>query len=74
MFVKEQFRNKGIAKSMFSFIAKFALDNDCNRIEWTVLKWNHLAINFYKKLGAIKKDEWDIYKLSGKALERLVWK
>jgi len=74
MYVRDEMRNKGIGKSMFSFIGRHALDSGCNRLEWTVLKWNQPSINFYKKLGAEPKDEWDIYKLSGKALEKLAWK
>ena len=74
MYVKEKMRNNGIGKSMFSFIARHAINNGCSRLEWTVLKWNKPSINFYKKLGAEPKDEWDIYKLNGKALERLAWK
>ena len=74
MYVKDKMRNKGIGKSMFSFIARHAINNGCSRLEWTVLRWNKPSINFYKKLGAEPKDEWDIYKLNGKALERLAWK
>ncbi|MBM3700905.1 MAG: GNAT family N-acetyltransferase [Actinobacteria bacterium] len=74
MYVKEKMRNKSIGKSMFSFIARYAINNGCSRLEWTVLKWNKPSINFYKKIGAEPKNEWDIYKLSGNALERLAWK
>jgi len=71
MYVRDEMRNKGIGKSMFSFIARHAINSGCSRLEWTVLKWNKSSINFYKNLGALTKDEWDIYKLSGIALERL---
>ncbi len=74
MYVREKMRNKGIGKSMFSFIARHAINTGCSSIEWTVLKWNKPSINFYKRLGAEQKDEWDMYKLSGNALERLAWK
>ncbi|MBN1298673.1 MAG: GNAT family N-acetyltransferase [Actinobacteria bacterium] len=74
MFVKQDMRNRGIGKKMFAFLAKHAIENGCNRIEWTVLKWNKPSIDFYKRLGAEPKDEWDIFKISGKALERLAWK
>jgi len=74
MYVRDDIRNNGVGKSMFSFIAGHAINTGCSRLEWTVLKWNKPSINFYKKLGAEPKDEWDIYKLSGNALERLAWK
>jgi len=71
MYVRDELRNKGIGKSIFSYIARYAINSGCSRLEWTVLKWNQQSINFYKNLGAVPKDEWDIYKLSGKALENL---
>ena len=40
-------------------------------MEWSVLDWNEPAIGFYKYLGAERVEGWDIYRLSGAALDRL---
>jgi len=68
LFVNPELRGKGIGKMLFSFIARIAIDRGCSRVEWTVLTWNELSIKFYRSMGAVPKDEWVLYKLSGKAL------
>jgi hypothetical protein len=40
-------------------------------VEWAVLNWNEPSINFYKSLGAVVQDEWQVYRLTGEALTRL---
>jgi RimJ/RimL family protein N-acetyltransferase len=40
------------------------------RMEWTVLDWNEPAIAFYESLGAVRKREWQICRLTGAALEQ----
>lgn len=71
LFVCPEFRGKGLGKLLFSYIAQLAIERNCGRVEWTVLTWNEPAISFYKKIGAVPKDEWMLYKLSGNALEKL---
>jgi len=71
IYVDPEVRNKGIGTLMFAFIAKLAAERKCGKLEWTVLRWNKPSINFYKKMGAISKDEWEIYKLDGTALGKL---
>jgi GNAT superfamily N-acetyltransferase len=72
LFVSPEFRGRGLGKSLFSYIAQLAVTRGCGRVEWTVLTWNEPAINFYKKIGAVPKNEWMLFKLSGSALENLV--
>jgi hypothetical protein len=36
-----------------------------------VLDWNEPSIRFYQSLGAVARDEWTGYRVSGDALERL---
>ena len=74
LFVSPEFRGKGLGKLIFSFIAKLAIQRNCGRVEWTVLTWNEPAINFYKKIGALPKDEWMLYKINGNALKELAFR
>ena len=69
LYVDTEFRGRGIGKALFSHIARIAIERKCCRLEWSVLHWNQPSISFYKKLGAEPKDEWVVYKLSGRALE-----
>jgi GNAT superfamily N-acetyltransferase len=71
LYVKQEMRSKGMGTLMLSFLAKLAISKRCCRMEWSVLSWNNVGINFYKKIGAVPKDEWDIYKISGNELKKL---
>ncbi|MFO7525218.1 MAG: GNAT family N-acetyltransferase [Ignavibacteriaceae bacterium] len=64
LFVKPDFRGKGIGKALFESIIKTAKEKNYGRVEWSVLKWNQPAINFYEARGAAALDDWTIYRLT----------
>jgi GNAT superfamily N-acetyltransferase len=70
LFVRPQFRRKGIASALFARLAATALERG-DRLQWHVLDWNQLAIDFYKTIGAHMLDEWRIMRVDGEALEAL---
>jgi GNAT superfamily N-acetyltransferase len=71
LFVKPELRGQGIGKGLLRALAKIARDRDCARLEWAVLDWNQPAIDFYKSLGAVAKDEWTIFRLNRAEIEKL---
>ena len=71
IYVKPEFRGKGIGKALLSYLAKIALERDCARFEWVVLDWNEPSIQFYKSLGAKPQDEWIIYRMEDDAMQEL---
>jgi GNAT superfamily N-acetyltransferase len=71
LFVKPEHRGRGIGKALLANLAKRARDQDCARVEWSVLDWNKPSIEFYQSLGAVAMDEWTVFRLSGEALTRL---
>ena len=71
IYVKEEHRNKGIATAMLRFIAQIARDRDIGRVEFTVLLWNNVAIEFFETLGATPNSAWTTYRLSGDWLKKL---
>ena len=71
IFVRPPLRRHGIGASLFREIATIAVERDCPRLEWAVLNWNELAINFYNKIGATAKDDWTTFRLSGEKLRSL---
>lgn len=71
LFVRPAQRGKGIGKALLQHLARIAIDRDCGRFEWAVLDWNEPARTFYVSLGAKPVPEWDIFRVTGKALERL---
>jgi len=58
LYVKPEFRGKGIAKQLVNNVFKTAKSNNCKRVRWQVLDWNANAIEMYKKLGANLDTEW----------------
>ena len=71
IFVKPEFRGKGLGKMFFSFFAKIAVERDCGRVEWACLDWNKPSIEFYKKQGACALDEWTTYRITGDGIKKL---
>jgi GNAT superfamily N-acetyltransferase len=71
LFVTPAARGKGVGFALLSALARIAMERDCGRLEWSVLDWNQLAIDFYKKIGANPLDEWTMFRITGNALEQL---
>jgi len=74
IFVKPEFRGRGIGKSLLATVARLAVERGCGRLEWAVLDWNSPSIAFYRALGARPMDEWTVYRLEDDALRRLAEK
>jgi GNAT superfamily N-acetyltransferase len=71
LFVRPQYRKKGIGKALLVHLAKIAAEKKCARFEWQVLDWNTPSIEFYKSLGAVVMKEWLTMRVAGEALEKL---
>ncbi len=71
LYVKEEYRGKGIGKLLIKNLAKICLDNGYGRLEWSVLDWNKPSIDFYESLDAKPQTEWIKYRLEGKSLKKL---
>jgi GNAT superfamily N-acetyltransferase len=70
LFVRAQFRGRGLGKGLLSHLAGKARAAD-GFLEWQVLDWNAPSIEFYKSLGARQIGQWLNYRLEGESLERL---
>ena len=71
LFVLPEARGRGAGRAMFQFLAGEAVRLGCGRMEWVVLDWNRLAIDFYERLGARRLGEWETYRLTGDQLRAL---
>ena len=71
LFVRPQLRGHGIGKALLRGLARRCAAEGLARLEWSVLDWNEPSIGFYRSLGAIAKDDWTVYRLTGEALARL---
>jgi GNAT superfamily N-acetyltransferase len=71
LFVRPAARKHGIGFALLRALAKIAMDRDCGRVDWSVLNWNELAIDFYKQIGAKAMDDWTSFRLSGDSLAQI---
>ena len=70
LFVLPEYRRRGIAKGILSYLVDLAIARDAGRLEWSVLDWNEKAIAFYEKMGATILPDWRICRLTGDALKK----
>ncbi|MEZ5500979.1 MAG: GNAT family N-acetyltransferase [Steroidobacteraceae bacterium] len=71
LFVKPDYRSKGVGRALLAALAARAMARDCGRMEWAVLDWNEPAMAFYRGLGAQAVSEWQIFRMRRPAIERL---
>lgn len=71
VFVRPEFRGRGIGKALFIHMARIAVRENCGRFQWQVLDWNTPAIDFYHSLGAKVMKEWLTMRVEEKTLETL---
>ena len=70
LFVRSQFRSKGIGRALLASVACVARQENCYGVRWEVLDWNQPAVEFYQRLGATFFPEWKSVLLTGEALQR----
>ncbi len=71
LFVRPEARGRGVGMALLRRLAEIASARGCERLDWSVLTWNRLAIDFYEALGAKPMDEWVGMRLAGDALHAL---
>jgi GNAT superfamily N-acetyltransferase len=72
LFVLPEFRRHGAGGALLRRMGELAIERDCGRLEWSVLDWNQLAIDFYVGLGARIMTEWQICRVEGAALQTFI--
>ena len=71
LFVEPAHRGKGYGKALLVSLARIAQERGCGRFEWMVLDWNEPSIRFYESLGAVRMEDWRLFRVTGEALEKL---
>jgi GNAT superfamily N-acetyltransferase len=71
LFVRPDFRSKGIGKALLRHLARRCLAEDLARLEWWVLDWNEPALRVYQSIGAMPMNEWTVQRLTGENLAKL---
>ncbi|RDH77619.1 GNAT family N-acetyltransferase [Mycolicibacterium moriokaense] len=71
LFVRPQYRRRGLARAVLSALARECVDNGYTRLTWAVLDWNVNAIALYDAVGGRQLNEWITYRVSGPQLSEL---
>ena len=71
LFVLPDYREQGIGIALLKRLAQIAVKNGCRRLDWNVLNWNELAIEFYHQIGAKPMADWTTMRLSEDAMAQL---
>jgi GNAT superfamily N-acetyltransferase len=58
LYVLPEKRNLKVGSKLFDEVVKVAEERGVQRMDWQVLEWNELAIEFYKRKGATIDPEW----------------
>ncbi|QGN55391.1 GNAT family N-acetyltransferase [Novosphingobium sp. Gsoil 351] len=71
LFVVPSARRSGLGRKLLGEVARIAVERGCARMEWSVLDWNMMAINFYRSLGARPLTDWTTMRLDADSLAQL---
>lgn len=71
LYVRESHRGKGVGEALMAWVARYAVENACCRVDWPVKASNSRGISFYERLGAKLVDDRLSYRLSDPDLSTL---
>jgi GNAT superfamily N-acetyltransferase len=71
VYVEPPHRGAGLGRLIFAELARRALAEGCDRMEWSVLDWNAPAIGFYERIGSRPREGWTLRVLARPALDAL---
>jgi GNAT superfamily N-acetyltransferase len=72
LFILPAFRKRKLGYALFVAMVAEAYRRGCGRMEWSVLKWNQLAIDFYGRSGAKELKEWSVYRLVQADMKQII--
>jgi GNAT superfamily N-acetyltransferase len=71
VYVRPAWRKSGVGRALLERTALVGKELNCGRFEWIALRWNRRALNFYKKLGAVRMNEWVLLRMGHDAMAGL---
>ena len=70
LYVRPEFRGKGVGTLLLTHLANVAVENGCRRMTWLVHASNEPAIRLYEKFGARHLSDWQLMSMKNEALHR----
>jgi GNAT superfamily N-acetyltransferase len=74
LYVRPAHRRGGVGRALLAAVAARVREHGGERLEWSALRWNELALGFYRGVGAQTMDEWITHRLIGESLTGLAAK
>ncbi|KAG9351688.1 hypothetical protein JZ751_022939 [Albula glossodonta] len=74
LYVMPEFRGKGIGKALMSKVAAVGKEQQCIRMNFSVLDWNTQSLDFYLAKGAqdlTASEGWHFLRFDGETLDKL---
>jgi GNAT superfamily N-acetyltransferase len=71
LYVRPAHRKGGLGRALLATVAAVARERGAERLEWSALDWNELALGFYRSIGAQQMNEWITHRLVGEQLTAL---
>jgi len=71
LFVRPDRRKSGAGRALLAAVAATLVERGGQRLEWSALDWNELALGFYRGLGAEQMNDWITHRLTGEDLRAL---
>jgi GNAT superfamily N-acetyltransferase len=71
LFVRPDRRKCGAGRALLAAVAATLVQRGGQRLEWSALDWNELALGFYRSLGAKQMNDWITHRLTGADLDAL---
>ncbi len=71
LYVREQYRGRGIGSRLFSFIAEVACKKDCGRMDWYCMNSNVSGMKYYHNMGAEEIDWFKVFRLDRARMEAM---
>lgn len=74
VYVKEEHRQKGVGRRLYSYCVKQAADAKCRVFDFVVLKWNTTALNVYKTFGITPRDgdDWHLMRMDATDIDKFM--
>ena len=69
--MRPAYRRLGLGRALLERVADIGARRGCGRFEWTALRWNANALEFYQKLGARQLDEWVTLRMDAAGIRTL---
>jgi GNAT superfamily N-acetyltransferase len=71
LFVMPEYRSLKVGHRLLVNIARLAQASRCGRMDFMVLDWNEVALDFYSRHGIKRRNEWVLHRLDGEDIARI---